>query len=158
MKLLFKQKIFSWLDSYNIFDEAGNTVYQVKGKVSWGHCFKIYDAAGNELGMVKEKVMSYTPKFAIYAGSECVGYVRKKISFFKPKFIAEFKGWSMTGNILEWNYNIVDSKGNLVAAIEKEVFRLSDTYAIDVVNPADALCAVMLVLAIDAEKDTRNNN
>ena len=27
MKLLFKQRFFSWLDSYDIYDEAGNTVF-----------------------------------------------------------------------------------------------------------------------------------
>ena len=31
MKLLFKQRLFSWFDSYDIYDEAGNTVYVVKG-------------------------------------------------------------------------------------------------------------------------------
>ena len=29
MKLLFKQRFFSWLDSYDIYDEAGNTVFTV---------------------------------------------------------------------------------------------------------------------------------
>lgn len=158
MKLLFKQKIFSWLDSYNIFDEAGNTVYQVKGKVSWGHCFKIYDAAGNELGMVKEKVMSFKPKFAIYIGPECKGYVWKKVFAIRPKFFTDFNGWSMTGNIMEWNYTIIDAGGSIVANIHKELFHLSDTYAIDVVTPSDSLCAVMLVLAIDADKCNRENN
>ena len=27
MKLLFKQRLFSWFDSYDIYDEAGNTAY-----------------------------------------------------------------------------------------------------------------------------------
>ena len=30
MKLLFKQRLFSWFDSYDIYDEAGNTVYVVE--------------------------------------------------------------------------------------------------------------------------------
>ena len=30
MKLLFKQRLFSWFDSYDIYDEADNTVYVVK--------------------------------------------------------------------------------------------------------------------------------
>ena len=43
MKLLFKQRFFSWFDSYDIYDEAGNTVYVVRGQLSWGHCLKIFD-------------------------------------------------------------------------------------------------------------------
>ena len=49
MKLLFKQRLFSWFDSYDIYDEAGNTVYVVKGQFSWGHKLAIYDAYGNEV-------------------------------------------------------------------------------------------------------------
>ena len=30
MKLLFKQRLFSWFDSYDIYDEAGNTAFVVK--------------------------------------------------------------------------------------------------------------------------------
>ena len=48
MRLLFKQRLFSWFDSYDIYDEDGNTVYTVKGQLSWGHCMKIFDAHGNE--------------------------------------------------------------------------------------------------------------
>ena len=31
MKLLFKQRMFSWFDSYDIYNEAGDAVYEVKG-------------------------------------------------------------------------------------------------------------------------------
>ena len=34
MKLLFRQRFFSWFDSYDIYDEDGNTVYVVKGQLS----------------------------------------------------------------------------------------------------------------------------
>ena len=50
MKLLFKQRFFSWFDSYDIYNEAGQTVYTVRGQLSWGHCLKIYDAHGREIG------------------------------------------------------------------------------------------------------------
>ena len=30
MKLLFKQRFFSWFDSYDIYDETGNTMFVVK--------------------------------------------------------------------------------------------------------------------------------
>ena len=43
MKLVFRQRIFSWFDSYDIYDEGGNAVFTVKGQLAWGHCFRIYD-------------------------------------------------------------------------------------------------------------------
>ncbi len=36
MKLLFKQRLFSWFDSYDIYAENGSVLYEVKGQLSWG--------------------------------------------------------------------------------------------------------------------------
>ena len=69
MKLLFKQRLFSWFDSYDIYDEFGNTVYVVKGQLSWGHKLVIYDADGNEIGMVVQRVLTFLPKFEILSSS-----------------------------------------------------------------------------------------
>lgn len=33
MKLLFKQRFFSWFDSYDIYNEDGQVIYQVEGKL-----------------------------------------------------------------------------------------------------------------------------
>ena len=35
MRLLFKQRLFSWFDSYDIYDEDGRTVYTVEGKAAY---------------------------------------------------------------------------------------------------------------------------
>lgn len=37
MRLLFKQRFFSWFDSFDIYDEAGDTVFSVEGRMAWGH-------------------------------------------------------------------------------------------------------------------------
>ena len=69
MKLLFKQRLFSWFDSYDIYNEAEETVFTVKGHLSWGHCLKIFDASGKEIGTVREKIFSFLPRFEIYKNS-----------------------------------------------------------------------------------------
>lgn len=56
MRLYFKQRFFSWFDSYDIYDESGNAVYEVKGQIAWGHCLKIFGAEGEALGTVKGDV------------------------------------------------------------------------------------------------------
>ena len=53
MRLIFKQRFFSWFDSYDIYDEAGNVVYTVEGKLSWGHCLHILNSAGEHTGTVQ---------------------------------------------------------------------------------------------------------
>ena len=159
MKLLFKQRFFSWLDSYDIFDENGNTVYTVEGKLSWGHCLHILDASGTHVATLKERVLTFLPKFELYLGDEeqYLGCIQKEFTFFKPAFDIDFNGWHVDGDFFEWDYQILNSSTSLIATVTKELFNWTDTYSIDVENPQDALYALMLVLAIDAEKCSRNN-
>ena len=156
MKLLFKQRMFSWFDSYDIYDEAGNIVYTVKGQLSWGHCLKIFDETGREVGTVKQRILTFLPKFEIYLGDSYIGCISKEWSFFKPKYDIDYNGWHIDGNFFEWDYSVIGADGRSVATISKEIFHWTDTYVIDVADPKDALHALMFVLAIDAEKCSRN--
>ena len=157
MKLLFKQRLFSWFDSYDIYDASGRRVYKVKGQLSWGHCLKIYDAAGNEVGTVRERILTFLPKFEMYIGQRYVGCINREFTFFRPRYNIEYNGWQVEGSFLEWDYSIRNASGQQIAAVYKELFNWTDTYIIDVNDPADALCALMLVLAIDAEKCSRDD-
>lgn len=157
MKLLFKQRFFSWFDSYDIYDEAGETVFEVRGQLSWGHCLKIFDREGREVGTVKEKVLTFLPKFELYTAGGYIGCISKEFSLFKPRYDIDCNGWHVEGNFLEWDYTIFAPDGRVVAVVTKELFHWTDTYVIDVCDPGDALCALMLVLAIDAEKCSRGD-
>lgn len=150
MKLLFKQRLFSWFDSYDIFNEAGETIYTVKGQLSWGHCLKIFDSHGCEIGTVKEKIFTWLPKFEMYFGEHYIGCISKEFSFLKPKYSIDCKGWHVEGDFFEWEYSIKGASGNIVATVSKEIFKWTDTYVIEIENPEDAPYALMLVLAIDA--------
>jgi len=156
MKLLFKQRLFSWFDSYDIYDEAGRTAYVVKGELSWGHCLRIFDAQGREVGMVKERVLTFLPKFELYQNNQYIGCVSKEFTFFKPRYQIEGLGLEVEGDFMEWDYKLRNSSGRSVATVSKQIFNWTDTYVIDVENPEDALSALMLALAIDAEKCSRN--
>lgn len=157
MKLLFKQRFFSWFDSYDIFGEDGRILYTVKGKLAWGHKLQIYDSVGRQIGTVRERIISLFPAFELYEGDRYLGCVRRKLSFLKPRYEIDFKGWKVSGNFLEWDYQIYGAGGELVATVDKEIFNWTDTYVIDVKDPADALYCLMFTLAVDAEKCSRNN-
>ena len=81
MKMLFKQRFFSWFDSYDIYDEAGNTLYIVKGQLSWGHCLKIFSPEGAELGTVKERVFTFLPKFELYMAAAILAALKRNSPF-----------------------------------------------------------------------------
>lgn len=155
MKLLFRQRIFSWFDSYDIYDENGNTVFVVKGQLAWGHKLKIYDAHGNEVGLVREKILTFLPAFELYENGKYIGRIKKKLTLFSPGFDIDFNGWQVDGNLLEWDYTITDAHGEWVATVSKELLHLSDTYVLDIGDPRNALYVLMFALAMDTEKCSR---
>lgn len=156
MKLLFKQRMFSWFHSYDIYDETGRTVFTVEGEPSLGHCLRIYDANKNELGMIQERLFKLMPKFDFYIGGNCVGSIAREFTLFSAEYDIDYNGWHVEGDFFGWDYQIQNSAGNCIATVTKELWNWTDTYTITVVNPEDALCALMVVLAIDAEKCSRN--
>ena len=157
MKLLFKQRFFSWFDSYDIYYESGETAYTVKGQLSLGHYLKIYDPTGREIGTVQERLLTFLPKFEMYLGNQYMGCIKKEFSLFVPRFTVDCNGWTVDGNFLEWDYQVLDAEGLEVASVSKQVLNFTDTYVLDIARPRDALCVLMLVLAIDAEKCSRRN-
>ena len=156
MKLLFKQRLFSWFDSYDIYDEAGSTVFTVEGKLSWGHKLHILNRFGDHIGTVKQVVLTFLPTFELYEEDRLIGTIKRKFTLFKPAYEIDFNSWHIEGNFLEWDYRITDAAGRVVATISKELFHLTDTYVIDAADDIDALYPLMVTLAIDAEKCSRN--
>ena len=117
----------------------------------------VFRYIGKEIVAVRQRVFSWLPRFEIYRGEQYLGCINKEFTFFKPRFNIEYNGWQVGGDWLEWDYTITDGAGRRIATVSKELWQWTDTYVIDVWNAEDALCALMLVLAIDAEKCSRDN-
>ena len=157
MKLLIKQRIFSWTDSYDIYDENGKVKYFVKADfLTWGHQLRVYDANNCEIGMVKEKVFSFLPQFDIEVGGTVLGKIQKEFTFFRPKYDVDFNGWRVEGDFFGWDYDVYEGCSSIIH-INKELLHWGDTYVIDFANPNDELMGVMLVVAIDAANCSSNN-
>lgn len=156
MKLYFKQRFFSWFDSYDIYGEDGSVLFTVEGQLSWGHTLHILNARGEHIATVKQVVLTWLPKFEFYIGDQYVGMLQKEFSFLQPRYNIDFNGWHVEGNWLEWDYQIQRADGSPAAVISKELLNLTDTYTIETEYDRDVLCALMVVLAIDAEKCSRS--
>lgn len=69
MRLLIKQRVFSWSDTYDVYDEEGNVRYFVRAEVfALGHQIHVYDAAHVEVGMIRQKLFNLLPVFEIETG------------------------------------------------------------------------------------------
>lgn len=93
------------------------------------------------------------PEFELIVANQVIGSVKKEVTFFKPHFVVDFNNWEVKGDIFEWEYQVLDANQEIVATISKDVWQGTDCYKIEIYQDSDALYVVMLVLAIDAQKD-----
>ena len=121
MKMYFKQRLFSWFDCYDIYDEDGHTLYRVEGQLSWGHCLKIFDTSDQEVGRVEEKLFRLLPKFEMYAGIEYIGCISRDFSGFVKLLCRLQELAGQEGDFMQWDYQVLDFSGNQVASIYKRV-------------------------------------
>ena len=93
MQLLIKQRVFSWSDTYDIYDEQGNQKYFVKNEfISLGHRLHVYDAAHNEIGFIKQKLFCFLPTFEIEWNGQFNGTYRKTFCTVPPQIRCRFHG------------------------------------------------------------------
>lgn len=150
MKLLIKQRVFSWSDTYDVYDEDDNAKYFVKAEfLSIGHRLHVYNQNNQEIGLIKERLLTFLPVFDIEVNGVQQGTIEKRFSLFTPKYEVNFNGWRVEGDFLGWNYNVY-SACSPVIHITKELLHWGDTYVIDIPNPSDELMGLLLVIAIDA--------
>ena len=61
-KLYIKQKVFSFGDKYNIYNENGQAVFSVQGEVfTFGAKIHMYDTTGNEVYYIEQKLFRFLP-------------------------------------------------------------------------------------------------
>lgn len=154
MRFRIRQRIVSWFDSFDIYDEKGNTVYTVKGRLSWGHNLHFYTTDREDIASVKEVVLTVFPKFEFYVHGQYQGMLKRKFSLMIPQYDVDFNGWRVTGDFMNWDWEVYDENDHRIASITRELLHLSDNYVIDIEKEDDVLYVLMLVVAIDAERCT----
>lgn len=157
MRLMIKQRVFSWSDTYDVYDENGNPKYFVKNEIfSLLHRIHVEDMQGNEIGTIKQDFTFFFPRFEIEIGGRAYGSIEKQFSQFCPKYDVDYNGWRCEGNFLAWDYDVYEGCSSVVH-ISKEPFHWGDTYVIDIADPKDEIMALMLVIAIDAANCSQKN-
>ena len=151
MQLCIRQRVFSWTDAYDVYDENGIARYFVRAEfLSLGHQIHVYEKrTGREVGSIHQRLLSLLPTFDIVVDGRRRGSVSKQLSLFTPRYEVDFRGWDVEGDLLGWDYSVY--QGNLeVMNISKAWLSWGDTYTLEYTNPAHEMPGLLLVLAIDA--------
>ena len=154
MKLMLKQRLLSWLDSADVFDEAGDAVFHVEGQLSLGQQFDIYDSYGCHVASLRRRVVSILPRFEITIGGVGCGDLCRELTRRCPRYRLDHFGWVIEGNLTQWDYHIRTISGTPVARVSEELCSGTDAYGFEVVRSRDALAALLVVLAMDVEKSS----
>ena len=85
MRLLIKQRVFSWTDSYDVYDENENPKYFVKAEFfSLGHQLHVYDRNNHELGVIRQRLLTFLPAFEIEIGGRVLVKSANSFLFSSP--------------------------------------------------------------------------
>lgn len=149
MKLYIKEKVFSWGDRFSVKDEYGSDKYFVEGEVfSWGKKLHVYNNAGYEVAFIKQEVFSFMPRYYVFCGDRQVAEIKKEFSFLFPRYSIAGLGWEIEGRFMAHEYEIIQG-GRTIVSISKEWMTWGDSYELDILNPADEIVALAVVLTID---------
>ncbi len=151
MQLYIKQRVFSWSDTYDVYDESGTPRYYVRAEVfSFGHQIHVFEkASGREVGAVHQELFTLLPKFEIVMDGCRKGTVRREFTFFKPRYRVDFLDWVVEGDLFGWEYT-VNRGDDQVMTVSKELFTWGDAYVLHCWDEKDALAGLLLAVAIDA--------
>lgn len=151
MELLIRQRVFSWSDTYDIYDESGEARYYVRAEVfTLGHQIHVYDKRSNrEVGSIHQRLLTFMPRFDIVINGRELGTVSKEWSFLRPRYHVDYCGWDVEGDFMGWDYTVSDGRRQ-VMSVSKELFRWGDTYVLRYSGIEDEIPGLLLVLAIDA--------
>ncbi len=157
MKLYFKQKVFSFRQRSEIYDEFGNVLFNAVGEISLARKMHIYDRTGNEVADVERKLFRLLPRFSIYVMGQYVTDIVKEFTFFKPSYVFERIGWRVDGEIFSHDYRVFS--GNMyVASVHKHWMTWGDSFEIDIADGQDVIMVLAAVIAIDCVMDANSSN
>lgn len=157
MRLIIREKVFSFNDKFTITDDMGNDRYFVEGEFfSWGKKLHVYNARQNEVAYIEQTVLSFLPRYRVFVGDVQIAEVVREFSFFRPKYTVVGPGWEVDGEF--WAHDYTVYRHNIpVVRIAKEWMTWGDCYTLDIKDPADEIQALSLVLAIDCAIEQDNH-
>jgi uncharacterized protein YxjI len=154
MRYAVREKIFSIGDDFWVTDEQGNKAFLVDGKVlRLRQTLELKDASGQRVATVHKKLVAVRETMEIEREGAASATVHKAV--FSPlhhKSVIDLSDGGQLeaiGNILDKEFQIRDSGGQVLAQISRSWFRIRDTYGVDVAPGEDDVLMLCVAVALD---------
>ena len=163
MRYHLKERAWSLTEDFVIRDDAGNPVFEVRGKFFHiGDNLIMYDRySGQELVQIRQQIFSLMPHYEIYRGGQLWATMHEQFALFGERFKVEGSNgivFHVNGNVWNWNFSVSDNNGNLIAQIGREFSLFRDSYAVDVAQGVDAPFVIALTIVIEMVKEHHENH
>ena len=158
MRLYMKEKVFSWNERFTVKDENGWDKYFVEGEFfSLGKKLHLMNVHGEEVAFIQQRLFTLMPRFAVTVAGRELAEIRKEFTFFFQRYVIDGLGWKIDGDVWAHDY-VIRKNGRTIVRITKEWFTWGDSYVLDILDPADELVALAVVLTVDCVAEASQNN
>lgn len=158
MKLYIQQKVFSFKDKFNVWDEAGNPKYYAEGEIfTLGKKLHVYDAAGNEAIFISQRLFRFLPTYEFSINGSAPAEMKKNFTFFRQEYSIPAYGLTVHGDFFAHEYEVFRN-GQSIATLSKQWFTFGDAYEINIADPSDELLALAAILVVDCCIAQAQNN
>lgn len=149
-----RQNLISIGDDFWIENAEGQRVFKVDGKVLRIRKTLVFeDANGKKLAQIQQRLLTIKDTMVIEDanGSEIAMVKKALLTPLRDKWNVKVKDGNdlvVQGNILDFEYNI-KAGGKKVAEISKKIFRLTDTYGVEIEDGQNDILILAVAVAVD---------
>ena len=158
-KLYLNQKIFKITDHYEVFDDAGNAVYQVNQDFRiFGNTVHVRRINDNLGFTIDRKILTILPRYTITFNDGKVIKVKQNLTIFKKNIdlMSNDYNLKLKGNFWDLNFEVFEGS-RVVGRIYKEYFAIRDKFVLEILDDEYEDEILALTIVVDEIKDRGAN-
>ena len=149
-----QEKLFSFTADFWIEDETGGRAFLVDGNGPFSReAFTLRDASGGLRALIRKKAFAWRETLRIEDGSGMVAAsVRPAFALFRQRYeitLANGAELEAAGNFAGKDFEIRGLDGVVYGRMSRELWRMRDTYWVDVPDGQDAALIISIAICID---------
>ncbi|MBR4471006.1 MAG: hypothetical protein IKS54_06865 [Erysipelotrichaceae bacterium] len=155
MKYYLKENFRLLYADGQLYNEEGDIVYTYENANIILPRIDLFKYGVN-IGHIKKKFTWFLSRYDIIYGAEHMGSLQQQLKFIGSEMYIEDLGWTIKGDFLSMNYDIINEDNELIATVDQEIFRLTQRFYVDIYDEDNEELIVLLVLAINQfDKDRK---
>lgn len=161
MKVYMKQKFFSLVDQYKLYDANEKLLYYTEGKLfSLSGEMKMYDKNKNLRFTFRHKIVTLLPRVKVIdhlTKEEIV--IKKHLTFLHPKLSLTTKNHNYTikGSVFQYSFDILENN-QTIASVRKKILSWADTYELEYDETHSEIILALLIGIDTIIHNDRYNN